>query len=188
MQLIYQLPDVALNPRQRLRTIIGHPLKVFFDMGSRDRETRVKELLEMVELPQDYINRLPRELSGGEKQRVCIARALAAEPKVIICDEVTSALDQLIGKQILDMLQNLQTKMDMTYIYITHDLDTVRVIADDVAVMHLGKVVEVGNKETIFTPPHHEYTELLLSSVPQMDPDWIDEVMAERGIKMQDNG
>ena len=180
VQMIYQIPDVALNPRQKLRTIIGHPLKVFFNMEAARREERVKELLEMVELPAAYIDRLPRELSGGEKQRVCIARALAAEPEVIICDEVTSALDQLIGKQVLDMLQSLQEKMNITYIYITHDLDTVRTIADEVAVMHLGRIVEAGDRESIFTPPHHEYTELLLSSVPRMDPDWMENVIARR--------
>jgi peptide/nickel transport system ATP-binding protein len=185
IQMIYQIPDVALNPRQRVRTIIGHPLKAFFNMPSKDLKQRVQELLEMVELPRDYIDRLPRELSGGEKQRVCIARALAAEPTVIICDEVTSALDQLIGKQILDMLQNLQKKMNMTYIYITHDIDTVRIIANEVAVMRLGKIVEVGDKETIFKPPYHEYTELLLSSVPQMDPNWIDSVIHKRGQTQQ---
>lgn len=182
IQMVYQMPDVALNPRQKIRTIIGRPLELFFKLSAGKRDEMVKELLGMVELPAEYINRLPRELSGGEKQRVCIARALAAEPTLIICDEVTSALDQLVGKQILELLRNLQKQTGMTYIYITHDLDTVRFIADSVAVMRNGLIVEMGAKEEIFTPPHHEYTELLLSSVPQMDPDWLDRVTTEREL------
>jgi len=181
IQMVYQMPDVALNPRQKIRTIIGRPVDYFFKKTQQDREKKIIELLEMVELPGDYIDRLPRELSGGEKQRVCIARALAAEPIVIICDEVTSALDQLVGKQILELLRDLQKKTAMTYIYITHDLDTVKIIADTVAVMRNGRIVEMGSKQEIFQPPHHEYTELLLASVPQMDPDWLDTVIAERG-------
>lgn len=182
IQMVYQMPNVALNPRQKIRTIIGRPLELFFNQPARKREERVKELLGMVELPDHYIDRLPRELSGGEKQRVCIARALAAEPTLIICDEVTSALDQLVGKQILELLRNLQKQTGMTYIYITHDLDTVRFIADYVAVMRNGLIVEMGAKKDIFSPPHHEYTELLLSSVPQMDPDWLDRVITEREL------
>ncbi len=182
IQMVYQMPDVALNPRQKIRTIIGRPLELFFNQSAKKREERVKELLGMVELPAHYIDRLPSELSGGEKQRVCIARALASEPTLIICDEVTSALDQLVGKQILELLRNLQKQTGMTYIYITHDLDTVRFIADYVAVMRNGFIVEMGAKEDIFSPPHHEYTELLLSSVPQMDPDWLDRVTTEREL------
>ena len=148
-----------------------------------DRRRRVNELLEQIELePAEYFNRLPSELSGGQKQRIGIARALAAEPKFIICDEVTSALDQLVAEGILRLLADLQDKLGLSYMFITHDLATVRAIADEVVVMKDGRVVEQGEKTAMFTPPHHAYTDLLLSSVPEMDPDWLDNLLAERGV------
>ena len=150
-------------------------------MNSAERDSRVRELLSLVELePNQYIDRLPGELSGGEKQRVCIARALAAEPELIICDEVTSALDQLVAEEILKLLDRLQREFNLSYIFITHDIGTVRAIADDVVVMSQGEVVEMGPKTEMFMPPHHEYTDLLLSSVPEMDPDWLDNLLASR--------
>jgi peptide/nickel transport system ATP-binding protein len=150
-------------------------------MDRRRREERVRELLSLIELePKDYIDRVPSELSGGQKQRICIARALAAEPSVIICDEVTSALDQLVAEGILKLLDRLQGEFGLAYMFITHDLATVKAIADEVVVMLQGKVVESGPKSEMFAPPHHDYTELLLSSVPEMDPDWLDELLAER--------
>ena len=130
--------------------------------------------------PDDYINRRSTELSGGQKQRICIARALAAEPEVIICDEVTSALDQLVAEEILKLLQRMQDELNLSYMFITHDLATVRAIADEVVVMQHGKVVESGPKGEMFTPPHHDYTDLLLSSVPEMDPDWLDRLLVDR--------
>ena len=120
------------------------------------------------------------ELSGGEKQRICIARALAAEPELIICDEVTSALDQLVAEGILDLLQDLQNKTDMAYLFITHDLATVKAIADKIVIMLQGKIVEQGEKKEILSPPHHEYTDKLLASVPEMDPDWLDNLLEKR--------
>ena len=136
----------------------------------------------MIELdPDDFIDRFPSELSGGQKQRVCIARALAAEPELIICDEVTSALDQLVAEEILKLLQRLQDELHVSYMFITHDLATVKAIADEIVVMLEGRVVEQGEKQDVLTPPHHEYTELLLSSVPEMDPDWLDGVLEQRG-------
>ncbi len=180
IQMIYQMPDVALNPRQKLRDVIGRPLSFYFDMQGSEREQRVKELLEMIELPADFINRYPPELSGGQKQRACIARALAAQPDMIICDEVTSALDQLVAEEILKLLDRLQKELKMTYLFITHDLATVRAIADEVVVMLQGRIVESGEKNAIFQPPHHEYTDLLLSSVPEMDPDWLDQLLQSR--------
>jgi peptide/nickel transport system ATP-binding protein len=119
-------------------------------------------------------------LSGGQKQRIGIARALAAEPAFIICDEVTSALDQLVAEGILRLLDQLQRKLGLSYMFITHDLATVRAIADEVVVMREGEVVEQGPKDTMFRPPHHPYTDLLLSSVPEMDPDWLTHLLAER--------
>ena len=180
LQMIYQMPDVALNPRQKLRDVIGRPLGFYFGMAGSEREKRVKELLEMIELPTNYIDRFTPELSGGEKQRVCIARALAAQPEIIICDEVTSALDQLVAEEILKLLDRLQKELKMTYLFITHDLATVKAIADEIVVMLQGKIVEHGEKQEVLTPPHHEYTELLLSSVPEMDPDWLDELLESR--------
>lgn len=180
LQMIYQMPDVALNPRQKVRKILGRPLSFYFDMTGRERENRIIELLEMIELSEKFIDRFPGELSGGEKQRICIARALAAEPDLIICDEVTSALDQLVGEEILKLLQRLQNDLGVSYLFITHDLATVKVISDEIVVMLQGRIVEQGGREEVLAPPHHEYTGLLLSSVPEMDPDWLDGVLEQR--------
>ena len=181
VQMIYQMPDTALNPRQRIRDVIGRPLSFYLGMSGSRKEKRVHELLEMIELePSQFIDRFPGELSGGQKQRVCIARALAAEPDFIICDEVTSALDQLVAEGILRLLDRLQKELNLAYMFITHDLATVRAIADEVVVMLGGEIVEMGDKDSMFTPPHHDYTELLLSSVPEMDPDWLSDLLEER--------
>ncbi|MDE0309764.1 MAG: ABC transporter ATP-binding protein [Acidiferrobacterales bacterium] len=184
MQMIYQMPDVALNPRQKLREVIGRPLGFYFGIDGAERDRRVKELLEMIELPTNYIDRFTPELSGGQKQRVCIARALAAQPVVIICDEVTSALDQLVAEEILKLLDQLQKELNMTYLFITHDLATVKAIADEIVVMLQGRIVESGLKDEVLTPPHHEYTELLLSSVPEMNPHWLDRLLESRAAAM----
>ena len=184
LQMIYQMPDTALNPRQRIRKIIGRPLAFYFNYSRKQQEKRILELLDQIELPADYIDRYPTELSGGEKQRICIARALAAEPDLIICDEVTSALDQLVAEGILKLLLNLQRKLQVSYLFITHDLATVKAISDEIVVMLNGRIVEKGSKQEVLKPPHHEYTDLLLSSVPEMDPDWLDELLEER-IEME---
>ena len=134
----------------------------------------------MIELDESFFDRLHAELSGGQKQRICIARALAAEPEMIICDEVTSALDQIVQEGILKLLLKLQQELDITYIFITHDIATVRAISDEIVVMLDGKVVEQGMKDEIFSPPHPEYTELLLSSVPEMDSKWLTELLKKR--------
>jgi peptide/nickel transport system ATP-binding protein len=140
--------------------------------------------MEMIEMaPDQFLDRFPAELSGGQKQRICIARALAAEPSFIICDEVTSALDQLVAEGILRLLDRLQRELNLAYMFITHDLATVRAVADEVIVMLKGEIVEQGPKNDIFSPPYHDYTELLLSSVPEMDPDWMDRIISERLAK-----
>ncbi|MBW1836497.1 MAG: ABC transporter ATP-binding protein [Deltaproteobacteria bacterium] len=181
LQMIYQMPDTALNPKQTVRTTIGRPLKFYFGIKGKEAEERIRELLTKIELePKKYIDRLTSELSGGEKQRICIARALAAEPDLIICDEVTSALDQLVAEGILDLLQDLQNEMNISYLFITHDLATVKTIADKIVIMLAGRIVEQGEKRKILTPPHHEYTDKLLASVPEMDPDWLDNLLNER--------
>ena len=182
-QMIYQMADTALNPRKTIGQIIGRPVQFYMGLTGAKKRARVDELLDQIELdPAQYYNRLPSELSGGQKQRIGIARALAAEPKFIICDEVTSALDQLVAEGILRLLANLQDKLGLSYMFITHDLATVKSIADEVVVMKNGKVVEQGPKTEMFTPPHHAYTDLLLSSVPEMDPDWLTNLLKERGV------
>ena len=182
-QMIYQMADTALNPKVRIREIIGRPAQFYSGLNGAALKNRVDELLDLIELePSQYYNRYPSELSGGQKQRIGIARALAAEPTFIVCDEVTSALDQLVAEGILKLLDRLQKELNLAYMFITHDLATVRSIADEVVVMQHGKVVEQGAKEEMFTPPHHPYTDLLLSSVPEMDPDWLTTLLEERGV------
>ena len=183
-QMIYQMADTALNPRKKVGEIIGRPVEFYLGLKGAEKRRRVEQLLEQIELePSEFIDRLPSELSGGQKQRIGIARALAAEPKFIICDEVTSALDQLVAEGILKLLTNLQDEMKLSYMLITHDLSTVRAIADEVVVMKDGLIVEAGPKNDMFTPPHHAYTDLLLSSVPEMDPDWLDQLLEQRGAE-----
>ncbi len=180
IQMIYQMPDVALNPNQTLLEIIGRPVQFYFGRSRSEVRARVLELLRMMDLPEHYISRKPGELSGGQKQRVGIARALAAEPDLIICDEVTSALDQLVGEEILRLLKRLQEQLGIAYLFITHDLGTVKRIANKVAVMLKGRLVAGGDTARVFAPPYHPYTELLLSSVPEMRSDWLDEVLTRR--------
>jgi peptide/nickel transport system ATP-binding protein len=183
IQMIYQSADTALNPRQQVRDIIGRPLEFYLGLKGADRDRKVVELLESIELDESYIDRYPQEMSGGQKQRISIARALAVEPEVIICDEVTSALDQIVQEEILSLLMKLQKDTNVTYIFITHDIATVRAIADEIVVMHRGKVVQQGLKSKVLNPPYPAYTELLLSSVPQMDPDWLTGLLAKRAKK-----
>jgi peptide/nickel transport system ATP-binding protein len=183
VQMIYQMADTALNPKVQISEIVGRPAQFYSGLTGTALKNRVEELLELIELePSQYYNRYPSELSGGQKQRIGIARALAAEPTFIICDEVTSALDQLVAEGILKLLDRLQNELNLAYMFITHDLATVRSIADEMVVMHNGRVVEQGPKDEMFRPPHHPYTDLLLSSVPEMDPNWLTNLLEERGI------
>jgi peptide/nickel transport system ATP-binding protein len=180
IQLVHQSPDAALNPRQTVGEILGRPLTLYHRLERAAREKRIAELLRLVELPPSFSTRYPGQLSGGEKQRICIARALAAEPTLIVCDEVTSALDHLVAEGVLNLLQALQTRMGLSYIFITHDIDTVRAIADEIIVMKDGKIVTQGPRDAVLSPPHDPYTSELLSSVPQMDPDWLTTLLAQR--------
>ena len=183
VQMIYQMADTALNPRSSIGDIIGRPVQFYTGLTGSAKRKRVEELLAQIELePGQYIDRLPSELSGGQKQRIGIARALAADPQFIICDEVTSALDQLVAEGILKLLAQLQDNLGLSYMFITHDLATVRAISDEVVVMKDGNVVEQGPKAEMFQPPHHPYTDLLLSSVPEMDPDWLTNLLNGRGV------
>ena len=187
LQMIYQMADVAMNPRQTVGTIIGRPLEFYFGMKGRERDARVAELLEKIEMGKGFIDRYPAELSGGQKQRVCIARALAAKPKLIICDEVTSALDPLVANGILKLLLDLQAEEDVAYMFITHDLATVKSIADSIAVMYRGEVVRYGPKSKVMTPPFDAYTDLLLSSVPEMEMGWLEKAIAGRRMAAAGN-
>lgn len=186
LQMIYQMADVAMNPRQTVGTIIGRPLEFYFGLRGDEKRKRIRELLEEIEMGDGFIDRYPAELSGGQKQRVCIARALAAKPKMIICDEVTSALDPLVADGILKLLLDLQKIEDVAYLFITHDLATVRAIADSIAVMYQGRVQRYGGKTDVLTPPFDDYTDLLLSSVPEMRLGWLEDVLANR--KMESAG
>ncbi len=183
IQMIYQMADTAMNPRHTVGEIIGRPLEFYLGLTGKTLETRIIELLEMIELDESFYDRLPSELSGGQKQRICIARALAAEPELIICDEVTSALDQIVQEGILKLLLKLQVELGITYIFITHDIATVKAISDEVVVMLEGEVIEQDMKGNIFSPPYPEYTELLLSSVPEMDPEWLTKLLKSRSLK-----
>ena len=180
IQMIFQMPDTAINPRQTVEEIIGRPVEFYHGLKKNERKSRVIELLKMIELDENYLYRFPQELSGGQKQRICIARALAANPELIICDEVTSALDQIVQEEILKLLQKLQKELGVTYIFITHDIATVKAISDEIVVMYQGKVVEQGMKSEILNPPFPDYTNLLLSSVPEMDPNWLSDLLNKR--------
>tara|TARA_B100001996_G_scaffold327561_1_gene274461 strand:- start:2185 stop:3660 length:1476 start_codon:yes stop_codon:yes gene_type:complete len=180
IQMIFQMPDTAINPKQTVQEIIGRPIEFYQGLKKDEQKKQIKELLKMIELDESFLSRYPSELSGGQKQRICIARALAANPELIICDEITSALDQIVQEGILKLLQKLQKELGVTYIFITHDIATVKAISDEIVVMHQGKVVEQGMKSEILNPPHPNYTELLLSSVPEMDPNWLTNLLKKR--------
>ncbi|MCP4562934.1 MAG: ABC transporter ATP-binding protein [Bosea sp.] len=180
VQLIHQSPDAALNPRQSIREAIGRPLQLHHGLRGAAREARLHELMALVELKPELLDRLPGALSGGQKQRVCIARALAAGPELLICDEVTSALDQVVQAGILVMLQRLQKELGLSCLFITHDIATVRAIADEVVVMRQGAVVESGPRDAVLSAPSDAYTRLLLSCVPDVDPDWLTRLLQQR--------
>jgi len=187
LQMIYQMADTAMNPRQTVGTIIGRPLEFYFGLKGAEKQKRIQELLDEIELGQGFQDRYPAELSGGQKQRVCIARALAAKPKLIICDEVTSALDPLVADGILKLLLELQKIEDVAYLFITHDLATVKAISDSIAVMYQGRVQRYGTKSEVLTPPFDDYTDLLLSSVPEMKLGWLEDVIANRKMESAGN-
>ncbi len=187
LQMIYQMADTAMNPRQTVGTIIGRPLEFYFGLKGEAKRKRIQDLLDQIEMGKGYADRYPAELSGGQKQRVCIARALAAQPKLIICDEVTSALDPLVADGILKLLLNLQAEAGVAYLFITHDIATVRAIADRIAVMFKGQVVRYGQKSDVLAPPFDDYTDLLLSSVPEMKLGWLEQVIATRKMDAAGN-
>ncbi len=184
IQLIFQNPDASLNPRHTVAEILALPLKLYFDLSDEELRERTVALLEQVRLGKHYLDRLPSQLSGGEKQRVAVARAFAAEPELILCDEITSALDVSVQAALLDLLINLQAVRETTYIFVSHDLAVVRVLADRVAVLYLGRICEIGPVDRVYTPPFHPYTEILLGAILEPDPDAKPTIAAEDIVEL----
>ena len=180
IQLVFQTADTALNQKHSIGRILGRVLKFFHGTSGRAREARVAELLKMVQLPPEYATRLPSQLSGGEKQRVNLARALAAEPEVLICDEITSALDTIVAESIIRLVESLSKELGLGIIFISHDLATVSAIAQEVTVLRHGRIVESGPTQAVLSAPQNPYTQLLVSSVPQARPGWLEEAVATR--------
>jgi len=174
IQIVFQSADVALNPAHRVARILARPLRFYHGLSGAAASRRVGELLDMVRLSPSLADRYPAELSGGQKQRVNLARALAAEPRLILCDEVTSALDTVVGAAILELLAELRRELGLAYMFISHDLSTVRAICDEVMILYAGQAVEYGHRSALLTPPRHPYTDLLISSVPELRPGWLD--------------
>ncbi|MDP6734534.1 MAG: ABC transporter ATP-binding protein, partial [Gammaproteobacteria bacterium] len=186
IQFVFQMADTALNPRQRIDHILGRPLEFYLGLKGKEKRRRIMELLDMVELPQDFAGRYPEELSGGQKQRVNLARALAASPEVLLCDEVISALDSIVGANVIELLKRLRKQTGVSFVFISHDLSTVASFADEIVVLYAGRVVEQGPADQVLSPPYHPYTRLLISSVPELRVGWLEEAMqtqeAQAGI------
>ena len=186
IQFVFQMADTALNPRQRIDKILGRPVEFYHGLKGEEKRRRVGELLQMVELPQEFAGRYPEELSGGQKQRINLARALAASPEVLLCDEVISALDSIVGANVIELLKRLRQKTGVSFVFISHDLSTVASFADQIVVLYAGRVVEQGPTNAVLSPPYHPYTRLLISSVPELRVGWLEETMetqeAQAGI------
>ena len=186
IQFVFQMADTALNPRQRIDHILGRPLGFYLGLKGQEKRRRILELLDMVELPQDFAGRYPEELSGGQKQRVNLARALAASPEVLLCDEVISALDSIVGANVIELLKRLRKQTGVSFVFISHDLSTIASFADEIVVLYAGRVVEQGTTDHVLSPPYHPYTRLLISSVPELRVGWLEETMqtqeAQAGI------
>jgi len=180
IQFVFQMADTALNPKQLIGNIIGRPLEFYHGLTGRKKHAKVSEILEMVELPPAFANRYPMELSGGQKQRINLARSLAANPEVMLCDEVTSALDSIVGANVIKLLTKLRDETGVSFVFISHDLSTVSSFADEIVVLYAGRVVEQGPTDEVLEPPFHPYTRLLISSVPEMRIGWLEDTMKKR--------
>ncbi|MEP1442791.1 MAG: ABC transporter ATP-binding protein [Hyphomicrobiales bacterium] len=176
VQFVYQMADTALNPRHRIKEILGRPAEFYGTAEGKSRKEKVAELLELVELPVQFAERYPHELSGGQKQRVNLARSLAASPEVVLCDEVTSALDTIVGANVIELLKRLRKETGVSFVFISHDLSTIASFADQIVVLYAGRVAEQGDANKVLSPPYHPYTRLLISSVPEMRVGWLDEI------------
>ena len=187
-QIVFQLADTALNPGHSIANIIGRPLTFYHGLRGKARDARVIELLDMVHLPANMRHRLPSELSGGQKQRVNLARALAAEPELILCDEITSALDTVVAAAILELLKELQSELGLSYMFISHDLSTVEAICDEVLVMHKGVVVEALPASQMSEHATHPYSRLLISSIPKLDTGWLSSLEQDPELIAQFSG
>jgi peptide/nickel transport system ATP-binding protein len=174
IQMVFQNADTALNPMHSVSTILGRPLKMYFGLKGAALHERIGELLDLVRLPRTLAERRPNELSGGQKQRVNLARALAAKPDLILCDEVTSALDTVVGAAILELLRDLRQELGVSYLFISHDISTVRALCDDIVVMYSGHKVQAGTRQAFAQPPFHPYTDLLIHSVPELRQGWLE--------------
>jgi peptide/nickel transport system ATP-binding protein len=196
VQFVYQMADTALNPRQKIGDILGRPLEFYHGLRGKKKREKVAEILENVDLQASFAQRYPSELSGGQKQRVNLARALAAEPEVMLCDEVTSALDSIVGANVIDLLKRLRRDTGVSFVFISHDLSTVASFADEIVVLYAGRVAEKGPTDQVLSPPYHPYTRLLISSVPEMRVGWLEESMQtrealagiSRGVKITEIG
>ena len=186
VQFVFQMADTALNPRQRIDHILGRPLEFYLGLKGAEKRKRIGELLHMVELPVEFAGRYPEELSGGQKQRVNLARALAASPEVLLCDEVISALDTIVGANVIELLKRLRKQTGVSFVFISHDLSTIASFADEIVVLYAGRVVEQGKTDLVLSPPYHPYTRLLIASVPELRVGWLEETMqtqeAQAGI------
>lgn len=180
VQFVFQMADTALNPKQVIGDIIGRPLEFYHGLRGKEKHAKVAEILEMVELPAEFASRYPAELSGGQKQRINLARSLAADPEVMLCDEVTSALDSIVGANVIKLLTALRDKTGVSFVFISHDLSTVASFADEIVVLYAGRVVEQGPTDEVLEPPFHPYTRLLISSVPEMRIGWLEDTMEKR--------
>ncbi len=180
VQFVFQMADTALNPKQLIGDILGRPLEFYSGITGKAKRQKVNEILEMVELPVEFANRFPSELSGGQKQRVNLARSLASSPEVMLCDEVTSALDSIVGANVIKLLRGLRDKTGVSFVFISHDLSTVASFADKIVVLYAGRVVEQGPTDSVLSPPFHPYTRLLITSVPELRIGWLEDTMQKR--------
>ena len=188
VQFIFQMADTALNPRQTIGEIIGRPLTFYHGIKGKKRDEQVREIMRLVELPDAFMNRRPTEISGGQKQRVNLARGLAAKPTLLLCDEVTSALDTIVGANVISLLKKLGEETGISFVFISHDLSTVSSFADKIVVLYAGRLVEQGTVQEILSPPFHPYTKLLINSVPELRVGWLEETLKKQSTEVGISG